>query len=213
MRTGNDIRHGTHDNNHNYNHKLRYFFRRRDMRNNYVEFVVMDDASSDRDDGVIGTVFVPLAALADGDPVQGTYEIQSPGDRSDSFKAGSIHIRLQWQRPLQTGGIHHERALMEEDLRYLFKRFQPEGSAGVGFVEYPAFLKDALMNLSPAVKKTQDRLRDIIAVAQRRTTLREAFNEFERDRESLKKHFGEGSRTFAYPLTTKRCSDLCPSRL
>ncbi|KAJ3023274.1 Protein fantom [Thoreauomyces humboldtii] len=59
---------------------------------------VLDDTESDHQ---YGTAEIPLAALAAGEAIEGSYDIQN----SAGTVTGSLHLSLSWERPLSKDGI------------------------------------------------------------------------------------------------------------
>eukprot|EP00798_Chlamydomonas_sp_ICE-L_P022119 gene22119-29179_t len=77
-----------------------------------MEFVVFDDSGGDDPlRCIIGTAFVPLAALAQGMPVEAVFRLVNPVSKKP---AGKIVIGMGWHNPLQLPG---EAAVRDVELR------------------------------------------------------------------------------------------------
>jgi protein fantom len=143
------------------------------LRRERLELSVFDDNDRDSSDqgnnGILGVALVPLAALAEGDPVDGVFAVESFGQ-----KVGSLRVSCRWLSPLQPGGSEGARSnvLTRSQIESLMSRFDTEAN---GSVDYHRFLR--FVSPDDAVRSVELRLRQKLARARHRgKDHKDAFN-------------------------------------
>ena len=128
---------------------------------------VFDDNAKDRGSenagptavGLIGSVRIPLHALARGTAVAGTYDIINANGET----TGMVKIRIAWKLPLSLVDVAGPKGLSAESMRILEGRFDSERDGRIAWV---SFLKFVLP--SSDAMAVQARLRQILGRAKER---------------------------------------------
>lgn len=89
-----------------------------------------------KDEGLIGEVFVKLAALADGSMITDTFNVKN----TDGKNVAELFITLKWRHPLKKHRDLGPRALSGVEVETLISAFSP-GEMQEGVVDYKAFCR------------------------------------------------------------------------
>ena len=127
----------------------------------------------------IGAASIPLAALAEGEPIVGAFDLRSP---SGSF-CGQLFVNIRWRIPLQigdSGSFGNDRSLDTEEIRKIERRFETRGKDGYGDgnVNYKQFLRYVVPQAE--LLSVQNKVRATCA-SDRGNSMRKAVKRYERN--------------------------------
>lgn len=89
-----------------------------------------------KDEGLIGEVFVKLAALSDGAMITDTFNVKN----TDGKNVAELYITLKWRHPLKKHRDLGPRALSGVEVETLISAFSP-GEMQEGLVDYKSFCR------------------------------------------------------------------------
>ena len=89
-----------------------------------------------KDEGLIGEVFVKLAALADGAQITDTFNVKN----TDGKNIAELYITLKWKHPLKRHRDLGPRALSGVEVETLISAFSP-GDMHEGVIDYRSFCR------------------------------------------------------------------------
>jgi Ca2+-binding EF-hand superfamily protein len=97
-----------------------------------IEFTVLDDLNNDDADN-LGTCRLPLAVLAEGDPIYAKLPLVNDVDRV----VGQLSVVVRWRHPFRTEKELGPNALAAADVHEILSRFSPEKD---GLVDWRQFI-------------------------------------------------------------------------